>query len=69
MSRIKPKIRWCECSTDSKMAYAFTGGIKELLELQAKGAIAKLLRSYGPNACGHFRIRVGFWPNGSCSDE
>lgn len=59
-----PKTTEIQYRTRSESSYAFTGGMKEILELQAQAAIAKLFRCLGQNARGEFRFRITFVPDG-----
>lgn len=59
----EPKSLEYERVVRSETAFAFVGGIKEMMRLNAELAIDTLLESYGPNARGQFRIRVRFIPD------
>lgn len=60
----KVKVTQYERIARAELARAYTGGLKEHLMFQAELVIEKMLKSFGPNARGEFRIRVAFWPDG-----
>lgn len=65
----EPKTTEYSRSVRSETAFAFTGGMKENLTLQAQLAINRLMRVIGPNARGAFHFRVSFVPDGRKAEK